>query len=427
MPNILDQQNLLKGITDERLSSLLQNPIGVIPPFLVAAEAQRRQAIREQFSGQQPQESVVDTLTRQLAGVPQNIQSSSQAPQAPQGIAAIPQQQEAQPQEAQPEQQTMNSGGYVQRYQDGSLVQTFRGRAGSGGYGAEGPGYSDWFTGLYDYAAPRVESFADRLRRFGVNPDTEQRAQLAAESAAAAEPELKPNIVVTEPRDADQKPRTASPTPPVPPDPNKGKAGTSPRNQTAPAEDEIRKRLEAFYGADDESNWDEAQKWFAMSQQFLKPDTSMLESLVGAGQVYAAGSAEQERERAERQRDAELAMIQYDAEKIKEDRALAALQSEREWELAKEDRDFARRMQEASVLRPSDVIQNITRDIEYNMKRLSDIDEMVIPEEQKQAERAKIISTIENLRNIQSTILGRSGYAPSPTSDQIRSQIPGTV
>ncbi len=213
MPNILDQQNLLKGITDERLSSLLQNPIGVIPPFLVAAEAQRRQAIREQFSGQQPQESVVDTLTRQLAGVPQNIQSSAQAPQAPQGIAAIPQQQEAQPQEAQPEQQTMNSGGYVQRYQDGSLVQTFRGRAGSGGYGAEGPGYSDWFTGIYDYAAPRVESFADRLRRFGVNPNTEQRAQLAAENAAAAEPELKPNIVVTEPRDADQKPRTASPTP----------------------------------------------------------------------------------------------------------------------------------------------------------------------------------------------------------------------
>jgi len=96
MPNIIEQQDLLKGLPDARLSMLMQNPTGDIPPFLVAAEAQRRQSIREQFSGG-PQESVVDTLTKQLASVPQNIEAPMQTPprmpppQMQAGINALPQ------------------------------------------------------------------------------------------------------------------------------------------------------------------------------------------------------------------------------------------------------------------------------------------------------------------------------------------------
>ena len=75
MPNIIEQQDLLKGLPDARLMTLLQKPVGDIPPFLVAAEAQRRQQIRQQFAGSGSKESGVDSLTKQLAGVPQNIGS----------------------------------------------------------------------------------------------------------------------------------------------------------------------------------------------------------------------------------------------------------------------------------------------------------------------------------------------------------------
>ena len=107
MPNIIEQQDLLKGLPDDRLSMLMQNPTGDIPPFLVAAEAQRRQSIREQFSGG-PQESVVDTLTKQIASVPQNIQAPMQEPpqmpppQMQAGVGAL--------------QQTARDGGLMRRF-----------------------------------------------------------------------------------------------------------------------------------------------------------------------------------------------------------------------------------------------------------------------------------------------------------------------
>ena len=80
MANLIEQANLLKGLTNDRIALLMQNPVGDIPPFLVAAEAERRRAASQQATGDVGKESVVDMLTRQLANVPQNIQAPMRAP-----------------------------------------------------------------------------------------------------------------------------------------------------------------------------------------------------------------------------------------------------------------------------------------------------------------------------------------------------------
>lgn len=335
MPNLIEQQDLLKGLTDDRLSGLLKNPVGGIPPFLVAAEAQRRQSIRQQYSGQDQQESVVDTLTKQLSNMPQNAQPSPAAPQPQQqGIAAI----------QQPEQQAMRNGGRVQRYAERGLVEQ-----------SYFPSFSDFFPSFKapdmtmedignmsreEYLAaeeakkyaPGVGGFKARhLYENPVVPKTEAQAAEEAARSPFSTPESRYDAAqaikqrqntlsqalrpVTEPRDigmyGDRVP-TASPTPPKERDEDAGKKDTSPENKAAAAEDEIRKRLEALYGTEDRSSWEDAQKWFAVSQQFLKPDTSLLESLVGAGQVYSTASAEEAQADRERKREAALAMLQYD-------------------------------------------------------------------------------------------------------------------
>lgn len=299
MPNIIEQQDLLKGLPDARLAMLMQNPVGDIPPFLVAAEAQRRQAIRQQFAGAGSNESVVDTLTKQMANVPQNVQAPMQTPpqipppmMAPQaGIGAIPQQ--------------MAHGGPVRRFQTGSLVTpTFRGRAGAAGY--ETPSDTWGILGdLYESATSGLGGFTENMRRFGLNPTAEQREQLAAENEVAAAPEY------VDPFVAAKRPALRGTKPVIPPDPNAGKDGTSIENKTA-AEDSFRKRLEELYRTEEPSNWEEAQKWFAMSQQIMNPDANLMQGLVNAGSVYAQAEAEQASAQRDDQRALQEALLKYD-------------------------------------------------------------------------------------------------------------------
>lgn len=317
MPNIIEQQDLLKGLPDARLATLMQSPVGDIPPFLVAAEAQRRQAIRQQFAGAGANESVVDTLTKQMANVPQNVQAPMQAPpqlpsppmqqqMSPQGgIAAIPQ-------------QGMADGGVVQRYYNGSLVQpSFRGRAGAGAY--ETPS-STWgvLGDLYDTAATSVGSFTENLKKFGLNPTVEQRAQLDAENEeAATSPETSGYV---DPFVAAKRPAIRGTKPVIPPNPNAGKADTSTENKTA-AEDSFRKRLEDLYRTEEPSNWEEAQKWFAMSAQIMNPDANLLQGIVNAGNVYAQSEAAQAADRRVGQRDLAEAMLKYDMAQYEDQQA----------------------------------------------------------------------------------------------------------
>lgn len=347
MPNLIEQQDLLKGITDERLSGLLQNPIGDIPPFLVAAEAQRRQAIRQQFSGQDQQESVVDSLAKQLSNVPQNIQSS--APQ--QGIAGIPQQ---------PPQQGMRHGGQVQRYAEKGLVEE-----------SYFPSFSDFFPSFSSpsltaeeianmprdqylaleeerkYAPGVGGAKATYLHRNPVVPKTElQAAEEEAYAATHGIPSIfygpearyeaaqgvvnKQNEIenayrpVTEPRDlgmygdktptySTQKPvdpKTANPK--APREPNSSVDDTSYENKMKAQDAAIRKRIEELYKSEDKGLLGDPAKWFAMSQAFLQPDTSTLESFVNAGAAFAGGTAEEKRQQREDLRAREEALLKYD-------------------------------------------------------------------------------------------------------------------
>lgn len=337
MANIIEQQDLLKGLPDSRLSLLLQSPDASIPPFLVAAEAQRRQAIRQQFAGSGTNESVVDTLTKQLSNVPQNIQAPMKAPpqmpppmMQPQmaGIGALPQ-----------GQQQMANGGPVRRfasqgfvspnnpfdyvrenYPISSLPNTI---ANAGSVIGEA-----WNSPTAKQATDRLLMETGRAADFltlnpytsqvlGIDPKSvkERRDQSEVEDIAPTEGILDieyPDVKIVPGRNPlPDKPST-------PPNPNAGKENTSPNNKGAPAQDEIRKRIEALYGSEDPSSWEDAQKWFAMSAQFLDGDKSLMQSLAGAGNVYAGAEAEQARLARDDARAREEALLRYDIGKAED-------------------------------------------------------------------------------------------------------------
>lgn len=353
MPNILEQQDLLKGLPDDRLSTLMQNPTGDIPPFLVAAEAQRRQSIREQFSGG-PQESVVDTLTKQMANVPQNIQAPAQQP------PHMPQQQmPEQPPEmggvaALQGEQQMRSGGYVQRYQEGSLVQRSS---------VEGLASDIGELSLDEYIrqqeAKKIEALGPGRARFllenPVVPKTE--AQTAEENFRAAtegpfsgfySPESVYDAAqeyskvqkasATDPFNygmsaADRimgtgKPvQTASPIS-EPRDPNAGKKDTSLENQITAEEYEAelraisaigaedseyaRQKIQELYGDNEISNWERAQKWFAAAQAAIEPGQTNMQAAINALSALGGGYAEERAAERESQREMEEALFKFE-------------------------------------------------------------------------------------------------------------------
>lgn len=306
MPNIIEQQDLLKGLPDNRLAMMMQSPTGDIPPFLVAAEAQRRQAIREQFSGG-PQESVVDTLTKQLASVPQNIQGGPQMPpklpppmMPPQmaGVAALPQ--------GMPP-QGMRRGGHVQRYQDGSLVQpSFRGRAGAGGYLPGEMPEEGLFNRVYDYVGSATAPFLSNVQKFGINPTVEQLAQVKAESEAAGAKGEPYNYGMT--RDERMLMQAAPARSPLETE-DPGKKDTSLENQSKVSAEEykrqlesiygvnaedsafVRQKLEELYGGNEPSSWENAQKWFAASQAAIEPGQNNWQATINALSAFGGGMA----------------------------------------------------------------------------------------------------------------------------------------
>ena len=320
MPNIIEQQDLLKGLPDDRLATLMQNPTGDIPPFLVAAEAQRRQSIRAQFSGG-PEESVVDTLTKQMANVPQNIQApAQQPPQMPPppqgGVADL--------------QQGMRDGGMVQRYQDGSLVTpAFRGRAGGGGYYPGEQPQGDFVTDVYNYVTGVSAPYFDRLRRFGINPTPEQIKTIQEESAAGSESEPYRYGMTADERMMMQKAPVLTAAPAEQPrDPNAGQTGTSDENKMSAREAELRKRQEELFGDTELSSWEKAQKWFAAAQAAVQPGQTDMQAAINALSAIGGGFAEEKAAQRQSESEKEKAMLQWDLARYEADRAASAKSAE---------------------------------------------------------------------------------------------------
>lgn len=324
MPNLIEQQDLLKGLPDQRLAMLLKNPVGDIPPFLVAAEAQRRESIRQQFSGQASNESVIDSLTRQLSKVPQNLntqmQTPPQIPATPQmaGVAALQGMQNPSQQMSPQQPQQMRAGGQVRRFATGGFA-----------------------------ARPSVESVAARVPTvtevsgyyqdpFAI-PDYESGPGIDFSLEDLGLPPLFPNYKTDEEtKKKEQRGRIFPTLPPgssagmtyTPKPLDPGKADTSPENQNAEeastTEDEYRDRIEQLYSDTEPSDWEKAQRWFAMSEQFLDPTKTTLQSVAGAGRAFSEASGGMAAAQRQADMDKEKALLEYDYREMQRQRDLAS-------------------------------------------------------------------------------------------------------
>jgi len=82
--NILQTEDLIKGLPDERLLQEAQSPTGQVPQFLVVSEIQRRTDMRKRFKNQE--ETPKDTVSEQI--IEEGIRSipPRPPPQIPQGL-----------------------------------------------------------------------------------------------------------------------------------------------------------------------------------------------------------------------------------------------------------------------------------------------------------------------------------------------------
>ena len=434
MPNIIEQQDLLKGLPDARLATLLQNPVADIPPFLVAAEAQRRQAIRQQFAGSAPKESVVDSLTKQLANVPQNIQAPAQKPvnipQTPQmqGVMALQNQQQQQPQ------QQMREGGPVRRFAGEGYV-----RPTVGGLASDITGKSkEQYIREQELLRAPPGSRARYLLENPVVPKTE--SQLAEEEFKAATEgpfsgfyspesvyEAAQNLNKRDREERAKMPPGASAgmsfTPKIP---EPGKEATSEENKdkgtvkplAGETPDEYRARLEELLQAQEPSSWEKAQRWFAMAEQFFDPSKTTGQSIAGAGRAFAEMTGEQSRA----QREAELAskrgLLEYD---IAERNRLL----EKEAEEAKAKSLLAKEERERTTLSAKDYAGVLQSRLESINKSIVDAQKMLDPAEmgtmmltdEQKAAAAKRIEDLTRARDEVAGLLaslGETAYGSIP-------------
>jgi len=352
MANIIEQQDLLKGLPDARLSLLLQKPDASIPPFLVAAEAQRRQAIRQQFAGDGGKESVVDTLTKQLANVPQNIQAPSQMPpqmpppqMQPQmaGIGALPQ-----------GQQQMANGGPVRRFAGDGYVEPMW----------KIPDYSSVIPRVGDWVGSTAKSVYD----YATTPwgNTEAPANPAESSGIDLSlPDFKiPNSNPNFGDNGEPSPYTdLTPKPKKPPSSTAGTTDTSPENKYKSMEADMRKRLEGLYAADEPSNWENAQKWFAMSQQIMNPDATLMQGLVNAGASYADSAGNQAAQQRQGSRAQDEALLKWDMNSLESQRSTDAQAQQNQLEAMKYQSEGALKEAEYYRRAADDVREKINRRI----------------------------------------------------------------
>jgi hypothetical protein len=448
MPNIIEQQDLLKGLPDTRLMTLLQNPVGDIPPFLVAAEAQRRQQIRQQFAGSGSKESVVDTLTKQLANVPQNVNAPARTPptipQTPQmqGVMALQQQQAMTDiaQQAQP--QTMRSGGMVQRYQSQGLViptvdslaasitgmslEEYKRKLEAERIARLGPGKARFL--LENPTLPRTE--AEKARQeFYAATEGPFSGFYSPESAYAAAQEVEEK--------ATPKNRIFPTLPPgasggmnfTPAQPKGGPQGgpeaaaeMQPKEGETP--DDYRDRLERILTAQQPSDMEKAEKYFAMAEQFLDPSKTTMQSLVGAGQAFSQSAGEQARAQREAKLALEKGLLEYDIGKAEDLRQEKEREQERGAASLKARTDIATRR--LDDLQRSQ--QNVSRRIDdIKLEVMKGLDPEIAKEEISKLQRM-YDSIGAEMAGYNSFLKSNYGFGPVEEFDPNKSSLykPGT-
>lgn len=148
--NLIQQADMLKGLSDEQLQSQLSNPSGSVPPFLLTVEAQRRIDARRLVGAKPSDSTVVESLRSQLGGqqpqmsAPPMPQQQASEGQMSQGIGALAPQAQSMPQD-------------IPAFAGGGPVMS--------NVSSRGPfDYSKWIKTLYD-----LESFGGKNV---VNPES---------------------------------------------------------------------------------------------------------------------------------------------------------------------------------------------------------------------------------------------------------------
>ena len=104
--NILEIEDMIKGLPDQALQREAQMPSCQVPQFLVVSEIQRRGDMRKRFSERQPQGTVKDQVIQEgiaaMAPPEPQMQSAMMGMQQPMPQAMPPQMQMQQPQMAPP-------------------------------------------------------------------------------------------------------------------------------------------------------------------------------------------------------------------------------------------------------------------------------------------------------------------------------------
>ena len=85
MTNILQMQEILKSIPDQRLMQEMQEPTGRAPQYLVMTEIQRRKKVRDEYQGQTQEQQT--TVAEDIVGGPPPQQSSMAPPGMPPQMA----------------------------------------------------------------------------------------------------------------------------------------------------------------------------------------------------------------------------------------------------------------------------------------------------------------------------------------------------
>jgi len=334
--NLVQLAEHAKNLSNQQLQQMLQRPDGAVPPFILAAEAARRQDIERSAQVQPAQPStVLDDLIQSRAeksGVNQlaGQMATQQPPQAPQAPQQPPQ---------------MASGGSVRRFVDGSIVNasdtsTFMGVPYDPSQDAFGgfPGLWSGIASSWNYATTPWS------QKYGPEAKEEERAKPFFSNAAAKGDREGVNALVSndyaqDTRDGSVsvKPKSVIPgtTKPVDPaaadkqqqtaDKEKEMGVTNPSTNATPTtgnpadEDSIRARLQAFYG-DKGSEYIlglSPTSYAAASQAMLDstPGTTSAERWSNLAMAMAQGQEQVDQDRAEREREGAMALLNWDMKK----------------------------------------------------------------------------------------------------------------
>lgn len=89
--NLIEQQNILKSLTDEALQQEMSSPSGATPPYLIATEIGRRQDMRKRYEGEQARRGKQSTVIEDLMAMNRGMGAAPPGGgMAPMGGAPMP-------------------------------------------------------------------------------------------------------------------------------------------------------------------------------------------------------------------------------------------------------------------------------------------------------------------------------------------------